>query len=439
MRLYYRKRGRNPMPRSGERQAAILWHPPAMRLRRLLPLSICLLPSLGFAETGSGPWQFDFGTNPPAAGHTQVTAATRFTAAQPYGFELAGKPDDLVDAITSSGGCHFSLEVPEGDYEITLTLGAKDRATDTTVKAECRRLMLEGIQVPAGKTRTEKFTVNVRRPLISGSDSVRLKDREKPYLHWDNKLTLEFNGPQPGIDSMQIRAVTVPVIYVIGDSTVTDQPNEPWNSWGQMLTRFLDAGVSVANYAESGESIKSSLSAKRIAKVERNLKKGDYVLVQFGHNDMKDKAPDALETYRKNLLTIAADVRKAGATPVLVTSMERKGGVEKDTLGGYPDAVRSVAKELKVPLIDLHAMSRVLYQALGPKLDLAFQDGTHHNNYGSYELARCVVEGLRKECPELASHIRPDAKPFNPAKPDKPEDFKVPASPNKDAAKPDGN
>ena len=94
---------------------------------------------------------------------------------------------------------------------------------------------------------------------------------------------------------------------------------------------------------------------------------------------------------------------------------------------------------LGVPLIDLHSVSKVLYRALGPKLDKAFQDGTHHNNYGSYELARCVVEGIRKNVPALARFLAVDAFTFDPTRPDDPDTFMIPASAAVDAKKPDGN
>src|SRR5690606_29250168 len=122
---------------------------------------------------------------------------------------------------------------------------------------------------------------------------------EHGVLHWDDKLTLEFNGARPAVRTIEIapspEAVTV---FLLGDSTVTDQPHEPWNSWGQMLTRFFQPGVAVANHAESGESLKGSLRARRVRKVLESISPGDYVFIQFGHNDMKDKAVDALEKYR---------------------------------------------------------------------------------------------------------------------------------------------
>ena len=397
-------------------------------MRPHLLLAVPLLVSPVSAATG--PWKFDFGSDKPAAGFTAVHGNERYDAAKGHGFDLAGKPVEDGDHVTGSGGYYFSLAVPEGCYEVTVVPA---KGANLTVKAESRRLMLEEVHESA------KFTVHVRQPAFPGG-AVKLKDREKPYLHWDNKLTLEFNGPKADVDRIEIRALPeATVVHVLGDSTVTDQPNEPWNSWGQMLPRFFGPTVAVANHAESGESIRSSLHAKRFEKVYRSMKKGDYVLVQFGHNDMKDKKPDALATYRSNLVAIVKQVRELGGTPVLITSMERKAGVKNDTLGGYPDAVRSVAKELDVAMIDLHAMSRTLYQALGDKIGAAFQDGTHHNNYGSYELAKCVVEGIRTKVPELGKQLRPEVTRFDPARPDKPEDFHYPVSPVVDLTKPDGD
>lgn len=396
-----------------------------MRPQLLIASSLMVSPLFA----GNGSWRFDFGGGQPAAGFTVVRADDRYDPAKGHGFDLAGKPVEKGNHVTGAGGYFFSLAVPQGCYEVTVVPA---KGADLTVKAESRRLMLESVREPS------RFTVHVRQPAFPGG-AVKLKDREKGYRHWDDKLTLEFNGPKPDVDRVEIRAVAVPVIHVLGDSTVTDQTNEPWNSWGQMLPRFFGPGVAVANHAESGESIRSSLSAKRFEMVYRSLKKGDHVLLQFGHNDMKDKRPDALETYRSNLVAIVMEVRKLGGTPVLITSMERKAGVKNDTLGGYPDAVRSVATELDVRLIDLHAMSRTLYQALGDKIVAAFQDGTHHNNYGSYELAKCVVEGIRTKVPVLAKQLRPDVTRFDPSQPDKPEDFHYPASPGTDLTKPEGD
>src|SRR6185437_335962 len=142
-------------------------------------------------------------------------------------------------------------------------------ASDTTVKAELRRLMLEGVKTFDGKFETRTITVNTRTPAIAGGGAVRLKDREKTseVWDWDDRLTLEFNGSHPAISAIEIApAPDVPTVFILGDSTVCDQPAEPWNSWGQMLPRFFKVGVAVANHAESGESIANSLKAQRFAK-----------------------------------------------------------------------------------------------------------------------------------------------------------------------------
>jgi hypothetical protein len=119
--------------------------------------------------------------------------------------------------------------------------------------------------------------------------------------------------------------------------------------------------------------------------------------------------------------------------------MERKGGVEQDTLAGYPQTVREVAKDENCALIDLNAMSRFFYKALGDDIGKAFQDGTHHNNYGSYELAKCVVEGIKQDKLPLAKFIVDDFKDFDPAHPDPVTTFEMPASPISSSAKPLGN
>jgi lysophospholipase L1-like esterase len=374
-------------------------------------------------------FKFDFSAE-TKPGWTHVAPTNLYSSEAGFGFEPGTNP---VDGRTFL----FSAKLPEGNYAVTVAFGGDAKESLNTVKSEQRRLMLE--KIPGGETRT--FIAHLHTPKISNSEHVRLKQREKESetVNWDEKLTLEFNGKNPSLRSLEISPANVPVVYIAGDSTVCDQYAEPWNSWGQMLPRFFKPEIAVANYAESGESIKSSLGAKRFDKIFSTMKKGDYLFVQFGHNDMKDKATNALETYKANLKKIVARTRELGGTPVLVTSMERKAGVERDTLAGYPQTVRDVAKEENCALIDLHAMSRTFYRALRENVDKAFQDGTHHNNYGSYELAKCVVNGIRENKLPLAKSITDDFENFDPAKPDDVNTFEMPASPNASKEKPLGN
>ena len=408
--------------------------------RIVFPAALAACVAAGPVAHAQTSFKFDFGSGKPKTGWTHISPTNYYSNETGCGFEPGAAISAGKNSIAGDKPFYFSVKLPEGNYQVTATFGGEGEST-TTVKAELRRLMLEKIHTAGGKTGARSFIVNLRTPAISTGDEVRLKDREKTreFWDWDDKLTLEFNGTHPNLRSLEIKPAKVPTVFILGDSTVCDQPAEPWNSWGQMVPRFFKPEIAVANHAESGESVASSLGAKRFDKVFSLMKPGVYLFLQYGHNDQKDKSPDALETYRANLKKIIARTRALGGTPVLVTSMERKKGVEQDTLAGYPDAVREVAREEHCALIDLNEMSRIFYQALGVDLDKAFQDGTHHNNYGSYELAKCVVEGIRRDKLPLAKFIVDNFKDFDPAHPDSVASFEMPASPVGSNAKPLGN
>jgi lysophospholipase L1-like esterase len=411
--------------------------------RLLLPGWLGLAALAATANAGppeKTPLQFVFGA--PAKGNAVALAPTNFYSVQTgCGFEPGAEVVAGDGCVTSTNPFYFSIKLPEGNYRVTATLGGPAVESIVTVKAELRRLMLEKVRVAPGKMVTRSFTVNVRTPQVGRVGEVHLKPRERTneWWAWDEKLTLEFNGAHPALRSLEISPADVPTVFLLGDSTVCDQPAEPWNSWGQMLPRFFKPEIAVANHAESGETLANSLRARRFDKVFNLMKPGDYLFVQFGHNDMKNHATNALEVYKSDLKKVVAETRAQGGTPVLVTSMERKGGVEAPTLAGYPDAVREVAKEEKCALIDLNAMSVVLYRALGTNIGQAFQDPTHHNNYGSYELAQCMVEGIKQAGLPLARFIADDFKIFDPAHPDPADRFQMPASPVHSSAKPLGN
>jgi lysophospholipase L1-like esterase len=426
----------------------------------LFELSLCLLVIFVAiapvaAAQSDAPRKFDFGLGTVAAGYAQVLPTHVYSKDAGFGFEPGAKIEAVdrggTDAIagdfcTSDQPFYFSVQLPEGNYRITGTFGDQGGESTTTVKAELRRLMLENVKIVTGKNETQTFVVNVRVPQISGGGEVRLKDREKTteIWAWDEKLTLEFSGERPCVCGLEIaRADDLPTLYLLGDSTVCDQPREPFASWGQMLTRFLKPEIAVANHAESGESLRSSLSAKRLDKVLSTMRAGDWLFIQYGHNDMK--AVDAA-VYKADLKRFVAEARKKGGRPVLITPMHRRtfdGDKITNSHRDFPDAVRSAAVEENVPLIDLHAMSQTLYEAWGPEKSVAAfstpRDGTHHNNYGAYELAQCVIEGIRRNKLEIARFIRDDAPVFDPSRPDSVEQFAVPASPRVPSAAPDGN
>lgn len=384
---------------------------------------------------------FAFGTAKPTGGTISVQQDRVY--ADGYGFE-PGRP------------ASFSVAAGPGNYRVTVTLGLRDRATETTIKAENRRLMLDAVKVPAGRSVTRSFIVNVRNATLvppplnaPGGTTVALKPREKTAFTWDDRLTLEILGTTPGVTTVTIAPVTVPTVFLLGDSTVTDQPAEPGASWGQMFTAFFKPDVAIANHAESGETMKSFMTELRFAKVLELVKPGDTALIQFGHNDQKEQWPQtyaaAATTYRDYLRAFIAEFRRRGVTPILVTSPERRnwtGDRIRSTLADYAAAVKVVGAEEKIPVIDLNAASMRFYEALGPaRAPLAFSDGgkdaTHHDNYGAWVLARAVAAGVA-DLP-LGQHLRDDLGAFDPGRPPDPATFRVSASAAQPYVKPDGN
>jgi lysophospholipase L1-like esterase len=378
-----------------------------------------------------------------------LSTTSRFTDTT-AGFDLLPSPAVEGKACTSDKPFFFSVPIPEGNYRITVVLGGPQTSV-TTVRAEGRRLLLEKIDTQPNESITKSFDTNVRYPEISGDPKnlVKLKPRELGILNWDHKLTLEFNGDHPSVRSINIEPIpNEPVLYLAGDSTVVDQYYEPWAAWGQMLPRFFLPGIVIANHAESGETTRSFVAEHRLAKIMTTIKPGDYLFIQFAHNDMKPGAVP-LEDYKKLLTDYIAQTRAKGATPVLVTSMNRRtfddAGKITNSLAGYPDAMREVAAEQKVTLIDLNAMSKTLFEAMGPEGSLkafmhypansfpgqteAISDDTHFNSYGAYELARCIVHGIRVANLPLTKFLDPSVPDFNPAHPDSQPDFHLPFTP----------
>ena len=370
-----------------------------------------------------------------------------------FGFDLVPPPADFsANACASDKPFFFSVRVPEGNYQVRLVLGSP-RSSTVTVRAESRRLFVDQKPIPAGGAGTVLFNVDVRTDTIAGAGGpasrVKLKPREIGALDWDDKLTLEFNGEHPGFRSLSILPVnSVPTLYLAGDSTVVDQDKEPWAAWGQMLPVFFGPGIVVANEAESGETIRSFVGEHRLDKIVSTLKPGDFLMIQFAHNDQKQGTPEATR-YTAFLQQYVEAARVHGASVILVTSMNRRAfdanGTIEDTLGGYPQAMRAFAAEQHLPLVDLNSMSKTLFESMGPEgtlkafvhypantfpgQDAELKDDTHFNSYGAYELARAVVQSMRTQNLSIARFLQPGIPPFDPAHPDPVDSVALPQSP----------
>jgi lysophospholipase L1-like esterase len=427
-----------------------------------------------YASAQQTAYKFDFGSGKSAPGYIQVTPESKFTYQTGYGFdegsvvESVDRGGDALtgDYITSKKPFYFSVKLPDGNYDVKIILGDSKGTSATTIRTECRRLMLENIQTAKGKIVTETFTVHVKDSLIRDAQEnviskVRLKPREVTYLHWDNLLTIEFNDSLPKVCAIEItpnKAATT--IFLAGNSTVVDQDREPWAAWGQMFPRFLiPSKVAVANYAESGETLKAFKGERRLEKIGSMAKPGDYLFIEFAHNDQKEGSShlDPFTTYKQTLKEWIAEARTREIIPVLVTSMHRRNfdssGHIINTLSDYPEAMRQTAKEENVALIDLNAMSKTLYEAWGdaasikafvhypantfPNQKEELKDNTHFNPYGAYELAECIVSSIRKQNLSLAKFIKKDVRVFDPSKPLTLEKFYWPQSSFMSSVKPD--
>ncbi|MDE6179501.1 MAG: rhamnogalacturonan acetylesterase, partial [Duncaniella sp.] len=255
---------------------------------------------------------------------------------------VAGHGYDLVAAPV-----YYSVKVPDGRYRVTFEIGSPKKAAETTVRAESRRLFVENLATRKGETVRKSFVVDKRSPYIDAETSVRLKPREKGKLDWDDRLTFEIGGENPAVRSITVEpAEDVTTVYLCGNSTVVDQEEEPWASWGQMVTRFFDDKVAVANYAESGESANTFIAARRLKRALRDARKGDWMFVEFGHNDQKQKGPGkgAWYSYLTSLKTFIDEARLKGVNIVLVTPTRRRVfdeyGRSVNTHEEFPDAMR---------------------------------------------------------------------------------------------------
>ena len=347
--------------------------------------------------------------------------------------------DPAITSVTKPAVAATSKPAAPGDYEVTIAL--RGTGASASIWAEDRRLMTAPVALKAGETKNIKVIVNVRNPYLAQAEQdatkgpkVGLRGTEDKDFNWDDQLTMRVTGGE--LTGFEIAPATARRVLIAGDSTVADQNGADYASWGQMLPRFLDAKLSVANHARSGETMKSFVTSLRWDKLLSELRSGDVVLIQIGHNDEKKQWPRTYAAadgaYPAWLSAFVADVRQRGGQPVLVTPVARrsfKDGRIENTHAGYDAAVRNVAKQLNVPLIDLTEKTTRMYEVLGPDVSpLAFakggEDKTHHNAYGAYTIA-CYVAHDLTAFHDLKVGAAADMPACSPDKPQDPKTFTI--------------
>jgi len=407
---------------------------------------------------------FYFGSKQKLTKGTLIDSQLIYDSNVGYGFDFNTAQNIQINntAFIAEKPTYFSVKLLEGNYKVKITMGSEDKETNITIKAESRRLMVGELSIKKGSQVTKTFNVNVRTPKIDGTTVINLKDREIGELNWDNKLTLEFLGVVAiqNIEIIPIKDVTT--VFLAGDSTVTDQDLEPWASWGQLITQYFNEDVVIANYAASGESLSSFKARGRLQKILSVIKSGDYMIIEFGHNDekLKGEGNGPWQSYSDLLTEFIQTAREKGAIPILVTPTQRRffneNGTLKPTHGDFPDAMRSVAKKLNVPLIDVTQMSTQLYESWGdemsrnafvqypantfPGQDKALDDNTHFNSFGANEISLCVIKGIRDLTIPLKHYITKQIpSSYNPKKPNSISTWTLPMSSRFEIVKPDGN
>ena len=372
-------------------------------------------------ETGT--WRFDFGPGEIARGATQVTAETSYTPDLGYGFEDTttltetdrGGEDPLRgDFVSTASTATFLVDLAPGDYRIRILSGDLDGPTDIAVTAE------EIEKVPQTEAEAgEMLELEFELALVSG------------------RLGLTLTGTAANINAVDIEALPArrrghrPTLYLLGDSTMQtyDPYWMPQAGWGQFFDRFVSDRVLVDNRSIGGRSSRSFINQGRLDEVLRLVRPGDYVYVQFGHNDATYTVPDRYtppEDFREYLRTYIEGTRQRGGEAIVVTPVSRRDfdadtGRFRVSFPEYVEAARSIADELDAPLVDLSASSREFLDEIGPEgarevflhaeagvypnRPNGVEDDTHFQEYGAIQMARLVALGTAELGLRISAHI----------------------------------
>lgn len=295
------------------------------------------------------------------------------------------------------------MDVPNGNYNVTVKLGLSAQEGITGLREGVGHIRLLRQNTEADQQVTASFAVHV-----------------------NNGQLLLALGAGSVIEQVEIRRnAEIPTLFLAGDSTVTDQASSqyPYSGWGQMLGLFLREDLAVANHACSGRSAKSFIKEGRLTRIAKKLRKGDFLLIQFAHNDEKETEDGAgpFTTYPYYLKQYIELAREKQAYPVLVSPMHWRffepDGTIRNTHGDYIEAMRQLALREEVPFVDLAGLSQAYFEELGeertkrvflwaepgeyPNLPEGAEDNTHFTEAGAVEIARLVIRGIREAGFEL--------------------------------------
>ncbi len=391
----------------------------------LILLSIPAAPFQVSAEQTSLTKKFDFGTTTSSVqdGFIRISSDTAYSAELGYGFAEPSKvtaydrgtSNSLKSDFIMTSDTSFNVDLPNGDYSVTVIAGDEMEETEVGIKAENVQ-KIQNSQIKAAEYIEQTFTI----ALIDG------------------QLNFQFTGKAPKVNGLIIEklperiAGALPTVYLAGDSTVQtyDEYWKPEAGWGQMISRYFSSDITFKNHAIGGRSTKSFLNEGRLDTILREIKPNDYFFIQFGHNDATVSIPEryaSVPDYKNYLKTYVNGARQRGAIPILVTPVGRRDfnpetGKFNVSFANYVQGMKEVATEMNVNLVDLSARSVAYYDSIGPEGTLSVflhtdpgvytafpngsQDNTHFQEYGAIQLARLVSDEIKKLNIPLSSYVK---------------------------------
>ncbi|WP_179090149.1 GDSL-type esterase/lipase family protein [Paenibacillus sp. FSL H8-0548] len=364
------------------------------------------------AYAAQNEWKFDFGSGALQEGYVRVDSSSAYSSELAYGFADISKvswgdrstADALRTDYAAPGDTSFNVDLPYGDYSITVVSGDSQEAAHVGMVVE----MIQKVATTA---------------VASGS----FMERSFTLSMVDGQMNMFFTGTAPKINSLIITklpertANTVPNVFLAADSTVSSYgaSAKPQAGWGQMISRFFTSDVNFVNRAIGGRSSKSFIVEGRLDSLLQELRPGDYMFVQFGHNDasIDNEARYASVPDYKNYLKLYINgARQRGATPILVTTVTMRyfdqEGKAIPSFVDYVNATKEVAVEMNAPLVDLSALSVAYLNLIGPETSKlvylhvpaaiysAFPDGlidnVHFQEFGAIQIARLVAGAVKQ-------------------------------------------
>ncbi len=311
------------------------------------------------------------------------------------GFERGGFPNDgrrIVPLCARAAAA-------DGRYRLSVKIHAQQDADEVLLFANHRRLLWRGV-LRAGESVCVDTACMVHPYLPDNAD--------EPVKSGGIELALIGEGTS--FESIRVEAADVPAVLLLGDSTVTDQraaspyaPGATYCGWGQMMPAFLGEQACVGNFARSGLTVETIRTEGLYDLMKAQLRPGDLVLIQFGHNDQKRPHLTADGGFAQGLKCFVHELRALGARPVLVTPLARNSWKDEqeyfDLLKAFALAAKQLGKQEDVPVIDLHAFMRDMLIATGrdaAKALFHIGDYTHTNDFGAGLAAGFVAEELSR-------------------------------------------